>query len=133
MLFRSGLTRIVMARQRRLLGNRCALQPIWVFPAAYGLSATARRLTVRWAREIWKGVHVVVDPWIVQAVFLVAGAEPAKLARWMGENVATTTMLVSPVEPQDTTRTRQPLAQLQGRLFSEQPGPPCTYQAEIGT
>lgn len=68
------------------------------------LSAAARRLTVRWVREIWKGVDVVVDPWIVQAVFLVAGAEPAQLARWMGENVATTTLVVGPVEPQDTTR-----------------------------
>jgi glutamine synthetase adenylyltransferase len=29
---------------------------------------------------------MVDDPWIVQAVFLAAGADPAKLARWMGEN-----------------------------------------------
>lgn len=31
---------------------------------------------------------VMVEPWIVQTVFLVAGADPARLARWMGENVA---------------------------------------------
>lgn len=30
----------------------------------------------------------MVDPWIVEAVFLVAGAQPARLARWMRENVA---------------------------------------------
>ena len=29
----------------------------------------------------------MIDPWIVEAVFLVAGAERAKLAEWMGENV----------------------------------------------
>ncbi len=29
----------------------------------------------------------MVEPWIVEAVFLVAGAEPARVARWMRENV----------------------------------------------
>lgn len=36
--------------------------------------------------EHWKGA-VMVEPWIVEAVLLVAGAEPARLARWMRENV----------------------------------------------
>ncbi|MCV7116264.1 hypothetical protein H7I93_03065 [Mycobacterium nebraskense] len=29
----------------------------------------------------------MVEPWIVEAVLLVAGAQPARLARWMRENV----------------------------------------------
>ncbi|PBA73150.1 hypothetical protein CKJ76_03540 [Mycobacterium avium] len=36
--------------------------------------------------EHWKG-WVMVEPWIVEAVFLVAGADPARLARWMRENL----------------------------------------------
>lgn len=35
-----------------------------------------------------KGWMSMVEPWIVEAIFLVAGAEPAKLDRWMGENMA---------------------------------------------